>query len=592
MTKKDVERLVVRLSKEYNIDDKTVLKYFYKIGKPGIHLIEWPTGSGKSLLISILALLYPLTSNLKSFIFCRTYAQMDEYLKRLNDIATILEVSPRISMIVGKETACPYGDIYNKEASYIFCNYLGNGSRCRDYKNIFHNDLSLISSNISNARSTEEAIEYLIEKGLCPYYSLRQIGEFSDICISSYYYLFRGPLSGMGEPLRYCIFIDEGHNLIDYYIDTNVVTLDRENLHKLSEKLNLEGETHFLSQISKERSNVKKLGKKATVSFLKELRRRLFKYYYELLQEGKAASPELFNQSDNETINKLFNLNLDRVFDVVYKDDAVQLYVMPKFTSVKNILNSSYSVVIASATLSPLKFFSIFFRSLGISKEIKKYDKPYLYDFEISAKLNVYINNKVTSRYMDRTPESFYLISDFAIKITKKNGYSTILFVPSAETGEILYSIIRETLLSQNEDSLEVIIGVDQEDIESFIKGDKLSILILTQRGKYSEGVNYFRVSDKPYNIIMYGLSVQPTDPLKEKAFSKLFKLSQKEMFLYGYILPAVIFFVQSIGRVLKKKREVNLFIFERRFLKYFKDDITPKWFRKLIENHEILSIE
>ncbi len=584
--------MIKTLSREYNIDEKTLLNYFYKLARSGVHLIEWPTGTGKSMLISILALLFSLTSNLKCFIFCRTFTQIDEYLKRLNEIANTLNVRPKLSVLLGKEITCPYGDIYNREASYLFCNYLGKGSRCRDFKNIFHSDLALLSNNISSAKSVEEAIEYLIENGVCPYYSLKQIAESSDIGISSYYYLFRGAISGMREPLKYCIFIDEGHNLIDHFISSNIVSFEKDGLYRIMNKLGLINELDILHEIEKKTDGyIEENVKNTVIHLFKRLREKVVEYYYNQFRKDYAPLTRLFNQSEIEVVNKLLTIDLNRVLYVDLKDENFKLYTLQKFSAIKNIINSSYSTILASATLSPQKFFVLFFKSLGIIKEIRKYDKPYLYDFEMSANLNIFISNDITSRYENRTLDSFYFISDFAVKTTLRTGLSTILFVPSSETGEILYTMIQDLITFQANINLNVIMGVDNEDINSFIKQEYPGILILSQRGRYSEGINNFRTSDKSYNIIMYGLSIQPNDPLKDRILSKLFGLDPKETYLYGYILPATIFFVQSIGRVLNKKRKINVFILEKRALRYLRDDIVPKWFRNLIENHELFSI-
>jgi len=592
MTREEVEKLINTLAREYNVDGKTILHYFYKIGRPGIHLIEWPTGSGKSLLISFLASLYPLTGNLKCFIFCRTYTQINEYLNRISEISSILGVDHKVSLLVGKEMACPYGDIYNREMSYLFCSYLGNGSRCRDFKNMSHIDPAHIADEISNAKDMESMIEHFIDEGLCPYYSLRKLGENSDLTLSTYYYLFKGPLPGERRPFRYCVFIDEGHNLLEHFINSNLISLNKDALTSISRKIDITKEANaFLKALSKSDNDVDKFNKERLISFLKKMKQRILESYFNQFQKG-IQKINTFDTIEIEMINKLFSVNLNTVFYVSHDDDSIRLYVMPRFSYIKNFLNSSYSTVIASATLSPTDFFFLFYRSLGINKDIKKYDAPYLIDSVSSVQLNVYISNRVTSRYEARTPESFFFISDFTLKVMEKTKYSTILFVPSVEIGEIVYSILKESVSSRNVDDLEVFIGHDPDDVISFLRENKLSILILSQRGRYAEGINSFRTSDKSFNIIVYGLSIQPDDPLKNALFSKLFGLSSKDIFLYGYIMPAMIFFIQSIGRVINRNRKVNIFILEKRILRYLNSDITPKWFRKLIENHKILSME
>lgn len=595
MIRKNVEWLISKLSRQYGVNTVSVLKYFYRVGKPGVHLIEWPTGSGKSLLVSILASLYPITTGLKCFIFCRTYTQINEYLRRLVKISSILDINPKISVLVGKELACPYGDIYDKEMSYIFCKYLGNGIRCTDYRNMLNNKNFTRLKNVfskANNMCIEEIIEFFLDQGVCPYYSLRKLGQESEIILSTYYYLFNGSLPGKEDVFKYCVFIDEGHNLLDYFIDSNLIRFDKDTLIRLSRELGID-KNILSADIAKKKIDIDSdIHKEYTILFLKKLKERFIGHYFDSFMKDEVSLNSWTGNSERNIINKLISLDLDSVFHIVDEDDSIKLYMSPRFTFFKNFLNSSYSAVFTSATLSPYKFFRHIFKSLGINKKFSIYTEPYLYNLSSSIEVNLYVSRSITSRYVNRTPDSLYFISDFSIKVTRKTKNSTILFVPSLDIKEVIYSIIKESLLMSGITDLEVFIDVDSKDVENFLAAIKPSILVLNQRGRYSEGINTFRVSNKIFNVVIYGLSIQPNDPLKDLLLSEFFRLKSDELFIYGYLLPAMIYFIQSIGRIINERGKLNLYILEKRILKYLNSNITPKWLRKLIEDGKISLIE
>jgi len=592
-----VNKFTYKLSKQYGVDNDLVLKYFYMMGKPGIHFIEWPTGSGKSLLISILAFLYPITASLRSYIFCRTYTQINEYLERLVRIAFSLDIYPKISVLVGKDLACPYGDIYNNEISYLFCKYLGNGIRCPDYRKMLNNKgairLEKIFSQTDKSR-VEDIIEFFIDNGICPYYSLRRIGQESEIILSTYHYLLNGLLPRKDNIFKYFVFIDEGHNLVDHFIESNLIRFDKEALIRLSRVLEID-RTLLSENVFKNGIGVdSNLSKEYIILLLKKMKEKFIEHYVDslIINDISLNSGSESDNPEKNTVVKLVNLDLDSIFHVVDEDEYIKIYLLPKFTFFRNFLNSSYSTIIASATLSPYKFFSRVLKSLGIKKKFRKYSEPYLYNSLSSAKINIYVSRYVTSRYVNRTPDSFYFISDFSIKITRKTGISTILFVPSLDIKEVMYSLIKESLLTGDLSDIGIFIDSNPSDIENFLNEEKPSILVMNQRGRYSEGINIFRTTNKAFNVVIYGLSIQPTDPLKDSLLSEFFGIKSNELFIYGYILPAMIYFVQSIGRIISRRAELNLYILEKRILKYLNSPVTPVWFRKLIKNSKISIVE
>jgi len=199
------------------IDDRVVDHYLSKlIGEPGVYLLEQPTGAGKSTLASVLAMKLWHFGRINSFIFVRTHALIEEYIDRIRNLSASYE----------------FRDIL---ATPVFGK--GNGFNCPEYRATVANDpLSIYIKEYNKGRKLSEIIEKFIEEGLCPYFSLKYVAKNSPIVVATYNHLTDGSLFTAVSPLRYVIFIDEAHNMLDFLIDSRIRVINIRSLHILQTK--------------------------------------------------------------------------------------------------------------------------------------------------------------------------------------------------------------------------------------------------------------------------------------------------------------------------------------------------------------------
>jgi len=83
-------------------------------------------------------------------------------------------------------------------------------------------------------------------------------------------------------------------------------------------------------------------------------------------------------------------------------------------------------------------------------------------------------------------------------------------------------------------------------------------------------------------SIVIYGLSIIPIDEAYETRLQTILPYrSRRKLFLYGYVVPALNFIIQVIGRFIRPQRNIDIYLLERRTLKYFRqENLIPEWFR------------
>ena len=271
----------------------------------GVLLIDAPTGSGKSSVVS--SLLAERGDRLV-IVAVRTISQLNTYIREL-DLIRKKQPSLKYSYLVGKGSLCPLGgtgDIYRKcEAVKAFSTSLikeradrGAMDPSRDafiLQQIKKNDpdhplicpfyirsrtavysekgggIKLIPSEscrrkadvISSKGIDPRMIGDLCE-GVCPYEVMVQASQQVDVLIMNYHHLFDDPireqiyLNLQREPDEILLLVDEAHNCGDVMQDILSVSVDQQALESAEreigtlkrEKKELEAIRHLIPRIS------------------------------------------------------------------------------------------------------------------------------------------------------------------------------------------------------------------------------------------------------------------------------------------------------------------------------------------------------
>lgn len=575
------------------IDDRVVDHYLSKlIGEPGVYLLEQPTGAGKSTLASVLAMKLWHFGRINSFIFVRTHALIEEYIDRIRNLSASYEFRDILATpVFGKDLMCLYGSLDNPAYAYSVCRIRGNGFNCPEYRATVANDpLSIYIKEYNKGRKLSEIIEKFIEEGLCPYFSLKYVAKNSPIVVATYNHLTDGSLFTAVSPLRYVIFIDEAHNMLDFLIDSRIRVINIRSLHILQtkfEKVGWEEERRavavLLQKLRRGEMVRDKNGVYEVLSHLSEQLNRRFAGG--MLRENILSFEEVLKKEFEEYMDVLQGLiHLPRKFEGVLElsRDKLVLQFPSRHSFLSRLINSSLSTMLMSATLSPTDLYVDMLNSLGVKKPILKVSRPYLFDPLDESNVSIKLLKSFTSRYVERSPEQVRRIVDFLLNLRKKTVSDIYVFLPSKDLcrqayEEFLFYVLKTGIYSPPF----LIDTMDDFELERMMKTRK-KVVFMTHRGRFSEGVNLFRTVGGSVSIVIYGLSIIPIDEAYETRLQTILPYrSRRKLFLYGYVVPALNFIIQVIGRFIRPQRNIDIYLLERRTLKYFRqENLIPEWFR------------
>ncbi len=580
---------------EAGIDDNVVEYYLRKMTRsPAVYLLEQPTGAGKSTLASVLAMKLWHFGRINSFIFVRTHTLVEEYFSRIRNLAASYEYRDvLVAPVMGKDLMCLYGSPNNPAIAYSVCRARGNGFDCPDYRATVAGDpLSTYMKEYSKGKVFNEIVEKLIEKGFCPYYSLKFIAKNSPIIVATYNHLTDSSLFTATTPMRYVVFIDEAHNLMDLLIDSRIKVFNIRSLRLLQTKFESVGWKEEARTVAILMDMLRQNGAKdkertyETLLFLSEqLNRRFAKG---MLEENILVFEELLNRVFDGYMDVLQDIiHLPKKFEGELKilRDKLILQFPSRHGFLSKLINSSLSTMLMSATLSPTDLYVDMLGKLGVKKPVIKLSKPYLFDPLDKCNISVKLLRSFTSRYVERSPEQISRIVDFLIELRRKTLGDIYVFLPSKDLSRQVYDEYLSYVLGTDSFSPPFLIDImDEKEIENMIRIRK-KVVFMTHRGRYSEGVNLFRSVGGEVSIVIYGLSILPIDDLYDVRLSTILSSrSRRKLFLYGYIVPAINYIIQVIGRFVRPRRSINIYLLERRALKYFREEnLIPEWFREKI---------
>ena len=564
---------------------KTVTKILSKMENSGHLLIEAPTGWGKTYIATLATLIYKFENENRPIIFsAKTHNIITKvyriYKELLNEYTK--EIKPIV--FLGKEKLCIYSlERLEKQDEYIYalCEQLRSNLLCKHYINHLSNFGKTIEFLQKNWRKMDTIIfdkERLLDVDDCMYYTIKRSLEMFDIIITTYYNIFdknRVLLDTLDYINLPILIIDEAHNLPRHYFNTTVSKVYISDL-----KINTRIYNLLYKRIRKTGENKAKISKIVDLESLYSLKllldNTLREKFYRKRDEGALASIYRLKLFINKGLTKYDSseLYLDKQNGILYLIPLDELDLLP------SILEKFYAVIGLSATLTPLSEFSKLIFGKYVDNIIIDEYPQYL------PIPRIIIDYKYTSRYRDRTMPMIERVAKKIYKITMKYGSSAV-YAASYELSRFLKrELIR--LIELNRVGNKELTIIDSEEITinslNLKDGEDTRVILLTsQRGKYSEGIDLppiFR------NVILYGLSIPPPN-LEDQIYTKyvLKKSIKKDLPTEAQIQSTVLSIVQSVGRVLRKgKKTVNIYFFDWRFKQKTFRKYLPHWFIKLVE--------
>lgn len=497
--------------------------------------LQAPTGSGKTLFSMITS----LEIKGKVIYAVRTH---NEYYPIYREAKRL---GKRFGFIVGKSTACPLAkeDVDSDDIKCSGCELLSS--------------LKLDVNDSPFIFLTKIKSEGL-SKGFCPYYSLFETIENSEIVALTYPYLFIPKLrESLGLNLsEYVIVIDEAHNL-DKLNELEERKLSTAIIDMAISQTNNQQVILILNRVKNE---LQKVVYKEEKHILVENYPKIADEELELLQdEYEYLRSEMIKE---KRIRKIFLGNIIKFYQTEglvfsYKGSLVKKpLTVTKYTSILN--DKSLTIMLMSGTLPPLEYLR---KILGISREIDYIDAEKEVKKRLSGSYECVVSLDVTSAYSLRTKEMWKRYASYILRIYYQAEGHVLAIFPS-------YAIMEEVMKLIN---VPKIVESDRTNIEEITnKLNKKTIIAGVARGKLTEGIEITAngkslISD----VILVGIPYPPVDDFLKMQVEELKKISSSQMDMEDLLMniPALIAVKQSIGRAIRSINDhVKVWLLDKRY--------------------------
>ena len=298
----------------------------------------------------------------------------------------------------------------------------------------------------------------------------------------------------------------------------------------------------------------------------------IYEIYHKLLSYSHTS--DIYSH----THRYLIKLDNDNIYVNLFCLDASDFLL-------STIQNSIHSIVFFSATMSPLKYYS----DLLTKGNGNKIELPSPFD---SNNLELIINNKVSTKYKNRTASIDEIIEIIETSTNVKKG-NYIVFFPSYKYLEMVidkielpeYEIIVQKSDLKDKERLEI--------IEKFKNtSDKSYVGFFVMGGTFSEGIDL--IGDALSGVIVIGVGL-PMICDENNILKDYFEEVYENGYEYAYVYPGFTKVIQAVGRVIRTEtdRGFALLVDERFSYSQYRNLMPHHWQNiKVINSSYVLKKE
>lgn len=554
-------------------------------------LVNAPTGTGKTLASLYPTIRFALENNKKVFFLTSKTTQQKIA------VDTIKQIIPAKSGVISLRLKATRKMCAN---DHYFCNELVC-SFAKDFQ-LKLEDEGVIEKLLKMENiEPEEIFRVAKNAGVCPAETMLQLVPKADILVGDFNYVF-DPTAYLKSVFsddysRYIPIIDEAHNLYPRIQNTYSPSLHIRDLEDLYEYCNkkrgkvfdqiaewLKDVMAFFREMNF-RGEIEYAGKSRFLPEIDfrswqqkgELLDNLFVEYFlhkiknTLLIENDPIDNFYFDFSFFISILAMNGKEFYRIFEAA-EGGRLQIYCTDPGKVLRNKMSGFESIIAMSATLKPFEFFATMTGFNPIT--VKTIDLPSPFD---KKNLLVIINNKVSTRYKDRTRNALKIAKFVNEAAAKKKG-NYLIFFPSFEFLELCWPFIRiagfkkikQPAISNDEQRNAILQSLQEESP---------ILLFAVMGGVFSEGVDY------PGNLAIGAFLISPGLPpfdfyreLQKHYFDKEYGEGQR----YAYVFPGMNKVIQSAGRVIRTESDKGvIFLLGNRFAEQEYQELFPEnWFR------------
>ncbi len=568
-----------------------------------------PTGLGKTVASLTPAINHAISNGLTVFFLTPRHSQHNLVIKTIKDISE-KGVSVPVVDLIGRHGMCVQQ--LSKELSRPdftdYCKDLRERGACKYYKAIRSNGLTskaeeLINSIINGKPlSNQELIEVARSEGLCPYEVALELAKNSRVIICDYFHLFSPEIKGLflnriNKRLEdSIIIIDEAHNLpsrVRSMISTRLTEFTINNSIK-----------ELINEGMSDEAEIIRLILRSIESLISDGERIISKE--ELVNSielitGININELITNLSKwggviRESNNKSFTLSIARFLDEWVSDNdllrvikrnkriEINLFCLDVSKYTEPVINESWSTVLMSATLKPIKMY----------KEVLGINNPIIIEltspFPPENKLTI-INPSVTTRYSKRSEEEYNRIAMEIAKVINNINVNTAIFFPSYN---LLNSVHNHLTRLTSKNMIIEVKGLNKEEKDLLInkfKNTRGSILLGVVSGSFGEGVDL--PGEELECVIIVGLPL-PVPDLITKSLINHYQERFGNGWDYAYTYPAITRVIQSAGRCIRQSSDKGLIILldERYAWSKYQQCIPSDWRLIINRNTDVIARE
>jgi DNA excision repair protein ERCC-2 len=578
---------------------REMMEKVYDIIRSSKHLIvHAPTGIGKTSAAICPALVYALEHGMTIFFLTPKHSQHKIVIETLQRIKKKYDVDFGSVDIIGKRWLCnvPGAENLNSKDFQQLCKSLKEDERCKYYNATLRagelkNEAKLALEKIraNSPMHVEDARK--ICKDLCAYEVLLKLAKDASIVVCDYYHLFSPVVASSfllktGKTLENSILIvDEAQNLptrIMELLSERISTISLERAIKEASKFGFKEEKEDLQAFYTAFNNLgkKKLKNEIESYLLKEdfvslvektLSCDFEDAILEFEQVGDIVRKERLKsycgafarfldswQQSNERYTRIIKKETSGTRDIF----AICLYCLDPSITTGDVINSSYSTIAMSGTLTP----TFMYRDiLGFDEErTELVEYPSVFPKE--NRLNLIVPG-ITSKYSRRGLKEYEKFAEIISRIVNASPPNVAVFFPCYEimneVVKLVKNIKKDILIERsnmNKEKRTKLLSKFKRLVKT-----KGAVLFGVSGGSFAEGVDY------PENVlkcvIIAGLPLERPD-LRIKSLINYYQQKFNAGWTYGYIFPAIRRTMQAAGRCIRSANDKGVIVFmDERFL-------------------------
>lgn len=466
-----------------------------------------------------------------------------------------------------------------------------NPDKCPFTKDYYTKLTSVITAILKEKNSYYDD-DYFINKAkmynMCPFELSLDVSSFTDIVICDYNYIF-DPFVFLeryllGEPNKYSLLIDEGHNLISRSrsMYSGLISLKTLNIAKKSAKgPKFKDIRKYLKKLQNIFADDLELMDEQKVVEIEAFDAELLKNLSSFIQLYQAA----LRDSQISIPLELKDFYLDALrFAKLYEYDkdgfcyylklegenlTYNIYCISPTKYISGVINLFHNTLLFSATLTPFEYYKNIIFGENNDVTFKSFSSPF-----DDNHLNFMVNNQISMKYQDRTSSIDSVCSNLKAFCESKLG-NYLIFVPSFEyinllkkylvvyDADIYYQKEKMTMSERNE-----FINVFQK------KPTRTSICVAVIGGVFSESIDL--IGDLLIGVAILGVGF-PQLSFENNKIKEFYDKTLNEGFNYAYVYPGMNNVTQAIGRLIRSENDIGSVLLidkryrESRYLSLFK---------------------